>query len=110
MGITYIFREKRVMKNLSLFNLGRNPENEKILKKERIISYDQEDLHFETIQKSFAHYKNEYQRLLEENNLLQEENQKVRQAFDRLKEESTQLQNLMAMVTGEMGTALSMIE
>jgi len=25
------------MKNLSLFNLGRNPENEKNLKKERII-------------------------------------------------------------------------
>merc|ERR1711990_950080 len=107
----HIYSEKkRVMKNLSLFNLGRNPENEKNLKKERIISYDQEDLHFETIQKSFAHYKNEYQRLLEENNLLQEENQKVRQAFDRLKEESAQLQNLMAMVTGEMGTALSMIE
>ena len=31
----------------------------------------------------------------------------IRQAFDRLKEESAQLQNLMAMVTGEMGTALS---
>ena len=29
--------EKRVMKNLSLFNLGRNPENEKNIKKERII-------------------------------------------------------------------------
>jgi len=97
-------------------------------------SYDQEDIHFETIQKSFAHYKNEYQRLLEENSLLQEENQKVRrvfklnlsaqgclsvigqliqfenlvrQAFDKLKAESAQLQNLMAMVTGEMGTALS---
>ena len=40
----YIYREKTgiqglktVMKNLSLFNLGRNPENEKNLKKERII-------------------------------------------------------------------------
>ena len=31
----------------------------------------------------------------------------IRQAFDKLKEESAQLQNLMAMVTGEMGTALS---
>ena len=45
-------------------------------------SYDQEDIHFETIQKSFAHYKNEYQRLLEENSLLQEENQKVRRVFN----------------------------
>ena len=44
-------------------------------------SYDQEDIHCETIQKYFAHYKNEYQRLLEENSLLQEENQKVRQGF-----------------------------
>ena len=52
-------------------------ETGKILK-----SYDQEDLHLETIQKSFAHYKNEYQRLLEENNLLQEENQKVRRVFN----------------------------
>ena len=44
-------------------------------------SYDQEDIHFETIQKSFAHYKNEYHRLLEENSLLQEENKKVRGGF-----------------------------
>ena len=48
---------------------------------ETLNSYDQEDIHFETIQKSFAHYKNEYQRLLEENSLLQDENQKVRQVF-----------------------------
>lgn len=104
--------------------------------RETLESYDQEDIHFETIQKSFAHYKNEYHRLLEENSLLQEENKKVRgvfnwkflagtfigcsliigqhqfenrirQAFDSLKQESAQLQNLMAMVTGEMGTALS---
>merc|ERR1712130_281967 len=70
---------------------------------------EMEDEALEMVVKGFKFYRKEYKRLVVENGELWQENQKIKKAYDALKNDATQLKNLMNLVTGEMGSALTMM-
>ena len=85
----------------------------------------EEDAALDLVMDRLKFYRKEYKRLLKENGELWEENQKIKASYNqlkvstifrlrtseaKLKNDAAQLQNLMKMVTGEMGSALNLME
>merc|ERR1711990_386219 len=70
----------------------------------------EEDTALSLVMERFNFYRKEYKRLLKENGELWEENQKIKKSYEALKGDAKQLQDLMKLVTGEMGSALNMME